>query len=154
MLENVRIVAVDDEPEIRDMLQDYLRKQGLKIETYGDGAALRAAVGDAPPDLALLDINLPDEDGLSLARWLRESSDTAIIMVTAADDTVDRIVGLEMGADDYVTKPFDLRELLARIKAVLRRRKASSRPPMSKTLHTYLKGPASAHAGSTWTRTG
>ncbi|MDJ0948581.1 MAG: response regulator [Alphaproteobacteria bacterium] len=121
MTDTPRIVVVDDEPEIRDMLGEYLTKQGYEVDLAADGPALRALVETVTPDVVLLDINLPGEDGLSLARWLREHQEIGVIMVTAAGDVVDRIVGLEIGADDYMAKPFDLREVRARIRSVLRR---------------------------------
>ena len=115
------IVVVDDEPDIRETVQDYLELHGFEVTEADGGPALRAIVEEREIDLVLLDINMPGEDGLSLARFLRENSTVAIIMLTAAGEVVDRIVGLEMGADDYMPKPVDLRELLARIKAVMRR---------------------------------
>jgi len=118
------VLVVDDDPSIREMLSDYLSSQGFKVVLAEDGAAMRAAIEDAAPDLVLLDLKLPHEDGLSLARYLREHYDVGIIMVTGAGGLVDRIVGLEVGADDYVAKPFEPRELLARIKSVLRRMQA------------------------------
>ena len=116
-----RIAVVDDEADLREMVEEYLTGQGFEVVTADGGAALRGILEDAVPDLVLLDIAMPGEDGLSVARYLREHHDVAIIMLTAASDVVDRVVGLEMGADDYVTKPFDPRELLARVKSVLRR---------------------------------
>lgn len=121
-----RILVVDDEPDLREMLEEYLGKQGYNVAGAGDGAAMRACLAEQSFNLVLLDIHLPGEDGLSLARYLREHHSVAIIMLTAADDVIDRIVGLEMGADDYLTKPFDPRELLARIKSVLRRTAAAT----------------------------
>jgi two-component system phosphate regulon response regulator OmpR len=116
------IVVVDDEPQIRDTMREYLELHGYRVSEADGGASLRALVAEGEVmDLVVLDITMPGEDGLSLARFLREHTDTAIIMATAAGEVVDRIVGLEMGADDYLAKPVDLRELLARIKAVLRR---------------------------------
>ena len=117
----IRILAVDDEPELCELLEEYLSQQGFEIATAGDGQTMKALLKDRDFDLVLLDINLPDEDGLSLARYLRQHHRLAIIMLTAASEVVDRIIGLEMGADDYISKPFDLRELHARIKSVLRR---------------------------------
>jgi two-component system phosphate regulon response regulator OmpR len=116
-----RVLVVDDDPAIREMLHEYLGANGFEVEAVGDGAAARAAVARDVPDVVLLDVGLPGEDGLSLARWLRQHHDVGIVMVTAAADVVDRVVGLEMGADDYVAKPFDPRELRARLKSVLRR---------------------------------
>ena len=116
------IVVVEDEPAQRQLLLDYLTKQGYRVTGFESGAGLRRMIERELPALVLLDVGLPGEDGFAIARWLREKSGkVCIIMVTAAGDTVDRVVGLETGADDYLTKPFDPRELLARIKSVLRR---------------------------------
>ncbi len=127
------IVIVDDEADIRDTLRDYLELKGYRVTCADGGKALRYVAERSSFDLVLLDINMPGEDGLSLARFLREQHDTGIIFLTAAGETVDRIVGLEIGADDYMAKPFDLRELHARIKAVLRRtdgsRQMAAAPP-------------------------
>jgi DNA-binding response OmpR family regulator len=116
------IVVVEDEPVQRQMLADYLARQNFRVSALGDGTALRRLVERELPALVMLDVGLPGEDGFALARWLRERSGrVGIIMVTAASDTVDRVVGLETGADDYIAKPFEPRELLARVKSVLRR---------------------------------
>lgn len=119
--EAAHIVIVDDEPGIRITLEEYLMLQGYRVTCADGGEALRRIVEEEAIDLVVLDITMPGEDGLSLARFLRETQDVGIIMLTAAGDVVDRIVGLEMGADDYLAKPVDLREFLARVKAVLRR---------------------------------
>ena len=116
-----RVLIVEDDREVREAVADYLASHGYTCAQAGDGKAMRAALAEGAPDLVLLDLRLPGEDGLSLARWLRDNHEVAIIMVTAAGDVVDRVVGLEVGADDYLGKPFDLRELLARVKSVLRR---------------------------------
>ncbi|HWJ07274.1 MAG TPA: response regulator [Steroidobacteraceae bacterium] len=116
-----RVLIVDDDAGIRTMLADYLGTHGYTVAEAGDGAAMRAQLELARPDVVLLDLRLGREDGLALARYLREHVDPGIIMVTGAGEVIDRIVGLEIGADDYVTKPFDPRELLARIKSVQRR---------------------------------
>jgi class 3 adenylate cyclase len=117
------IVVVDDETMQRRLLADYLAGQNFRVSAADGGAALRRLVEQEAPALVLLDVHLPGEDGFALARWLREKSGRiGIIMVTSAADTVDRVVGLETGADDYITKPFEPRELLARVKSVLRRR--------------------------------
>jgi DNA-binding response OmpR family regulator len=119
-----RIVVVDDDPTVREMLADYLSAKGHSVGEAGDGAALDAALAaDPPPDLVVLDLNLPGEDGLRIARRLRERLDLGIVMLTGAGDLVDRVVGLEIGADDYMAKPVALPELGARIAAVLRRRR-------------------------------
>jgi len=116
------IVAVDDEADIRASIAEYLSLHGFRVSQADGAAALRRLVakGDGV-DLVILDIRMPGEDGLSAARWLREHVKVGVIMLTASSDTVDRITGLEVGADDYVSKPFDLRELLARVRSVLRR---------------------------------
>ncbi|MEX1034733.1 MAG: response regulator [Sneathiella sp.] len=123
------IIVVDDEQEIRDTVQEYLELKGFRVTPATDGAALKEILqGDGNVSLVILDINIPGDDGLTLARYLRETSDIAIIMLTAAGEVVDRIIGLEVGADDYLTKPVDLRELFARIKSVLRRLKLAASP--------------------------
>jgi DNA-binding response OmpR family regulator len=119
------IIIVDDEADVRETFGEYLSMRGYEVSLADSGKALRDCVGRKAADLVLLDLNLPGEDGLTLARYLREETDAAIIMVTAADEAVDRVIGLELGADDYVGKPCDLRELAARVKSVLRR---SGRP--------------------------
>ena len=115
------ILVVDDEPEIAEVLRRYLTAQGYKVSTADGGAAMRRVMAEAAVDLVLLDLGLPGEDGLALMRSLREHSSVAVIVVTGRGEQVDRIVGLEVGADDYVTKPFDVRELAARVRSVLRR---------------------------------
>jgi DNA-binding response OmpR family regulator len=127
MVEQSHIIVVDDEPEIRSMLVDYLSHAGFRVRAAEGGAAMRRILAEQPADLVLLDINMPGEDGLSLARFLRANTEVGIVMLTAAGEVVDRVVGLEIGADDYIAKPVDLRELLARIRAVLRRLR--TRPP-------------------------
>lgn len=120
-MSEAHIAVVDDEPDIRETMREYLEMRGYRVSCADGGEALRAIFENDPADLVLLDLSMPGEDGLSIARYLRETHNPAIIMVTAAGEVVDRIVGLEMGADDYVPKPVDLRELFARVKAVLRR---------------------------------
>jgi two-component system OmpR family response regulator len=115
------ILVVDDDAETRNLLQEYLRKQGYRVTAAANGKALRAALDVGRPDLIVLDLMLPGEDGLQLCRDLRTRSNLPVIMLTARGEETDRIVGLEMGADDYLAKPFNPRELLARIKSVLRR---------------------------------
>jgi two-component system OmpR family response regulator len=115
------ILIVDDHREIRDLVSRALTKEGFRVSTAADGRAMRKALSDSRIDLILLDLMLPGEDGLSLCRAVRAESDIPIIMLTAKGDEVDRVIGLEMGADDYLGKPFGSRELIARIKAVLRR---------------------------------
>ncbi len=125
---STHVVVVDDEEDLREGVRDYLMEQGFAVSVADGGSGLRDLMGSRPVDLVLLDINMPGEDGLSIARYLRERGGVAIIMLTANRDTVDRVVGLEVGADDYVAKPFDLRELLARIRAVLRRSASAAAP--------------------------
>jgi DNA-binding response OmpR family regulator len=115
------IAVVDDEPDITLLLANYLKGHGFRISELHDGAALYDLMERDAPALVLLDLGLGNEDGLDVARKLRERWRCGVVIVTGRGDSVDKIVGLEIGADDYVTKPFDLRELLARIKAVLRR---------------------------------
>ena len=121
MAHPVRVIVVDDEPDLREMIAAYLGKHGFVVAGAGDARELDALLNNGAPDLVILDVNLPGEDGFAIARRLRAHSDVPIIMLTGAGDTVDRVVGLELGADDYVTKPFDPRELRARIHSVLRR---------------------------------
>ena len=125
------IVIVDDQPEICELVYNYLSGEGYRVSTANDGPSMRRIMQQYEVDLVLLDIQLPGDDGLSLARQLRAVSDIGIIILTGRGETVDRIIGLEMGADDYLPKPFHLRELLARVKSVLRR--ASARGEASKT---------------------
>jgi len=121
MQEAVRILVVDDQVEVRRFLEDYLRDKGFATVALGSGAELRSWLARQVPELVLLDVGLPGEDGLSLARHIREQYDIGIIMVSGAGETLYRVVGLEVGADDYLAKPFEPRELLARVKSVLRR---------------------------------
>jgi len=126
--ESNHILVVDDDRGLRELLQRYLTEQGFQVTTAPDGVAMAALLEDQHPDLIVLDLMLPGEDGLSLARKLRAQGDTPIIMLSARGEDVDRIVGLEVGADDYLAKPFNPRELLARIRAVLRRRRVRVAP--------------------------
>lgn len=116
-----RILVVDDDSDVRFMLHRYLGRHGFDVEVAEGGTKLRMLIDEQAFDLVVLDLNMPGEDGISLARFLRDNHPVGIIMLTAAAEVVDRIVGLEVGADDYITKPFEPRELLARIKSVLRR---------------------------------
>src|ERR687883_1476993 len=121
MSDNGHILVVDDQKEICDVVQEYLTGEGYRVSTANDGNGMRRVLGQSHVDLVILDLMLPGEDGLTLARSLRDESAVGIIILTGRGETVDRIIGLEMGADDYLPKPFHLRELLARVKSVLRR---------------------------------
>jgi two-component system phosphate regulon response regulator OmpR len=121
MSSNGCVLIVDDDAGVRNMLTEYLGENGYETMQADCGEAMREALTARVPDVALLDVRLGREDGLSLARYLRERYHIGIIMVTAAGDVVDRVVGLEVGADDYIAKPFDPRELVARLKSVMRR---------------------------------
>lgn len=114
------LLIVDDDQEIRALLSNFLTRRGYRVSLAQNGATMMQTLASARIDLVILDIMLPGEDGLSLCRRLRADGTLPIIMLTAVDEETDRIVGLEMGADDYLTKPFSARELLARIRAVLR----------------------------------
>ena len=120
------ILIVDDEPKVCDLLRVYLEQGGYGVACAGDGRTALSEAEHRHPDLVLLDLNLPGMDGLDVCRTLRKTSDVPIIMLTARDEEADRIVGLELGADDYVTKPFSPREVVARVKAVLRLRDTST----------------------------
>jgi DNA-binding response OmpR family regulator len=124
MSEAAHIVVVDDDADVRETVAEYLRRNGFAVTEADGGTALREVMTARPIDLAVLDVNMPGDDGLSLAREIRGAGNAGIIMLTANSEDLDKIVGLEVGADDYVTKPFNPRELLARIKAVLRRAKS------------------------------
>lgn len=123
-----QLLVVDDDAGIRELLSQYLVEQGFGVSAVEDGAAMDAWLAENPADLVILDLMLPGEDGLSLARRLRSDYRLPVIMVSARGEEIDRIVGLEVGADDYLAKPFNLRELLARIRAVLRRMSPTSDP--------------------------
>ena len=117
-----RVLVVDDEPHIRTVLRGYLEADGFAVTDAADGEAALAALRGDPPDLVLLDVMLPGIDGLEVLRQLRTFTDAYVILITAKAEEVDKLVGLGVGADDYVTKPFSPREVTARVKAVLRRR--------------------------------
>jgi DNA-binding response OmpR family regulator len=122
------ILVVDDEPKIVQLARDYLEHAGFGVVTARDGREALQAVRQHRPDLVVLDLGLPEVDGLDVTRTIRRDSNLPIVMLTARDDEVDKLLGLELGADDYLTKPFSPRELVARVKAVLRRADATSAP--------------------------
>ncbi len=121
---SARILVVDDDPALRTLLTDYLAASGFVVDTAGDGVEMHERLAVAVPDAIVLDLMMPGEDGLSLARGLRKTSDIPILMLSARGEEIDRVVGLEVGADDYLSKPFSPRELLARLRALLRRTRA------------------------------
>jgi len=116
-----RILVVDDDPALRELLSAYLTDTGFQVDLAADGVAMRRAMELAMPDVIVLDLMLPGEDGLALTRELRSRSDLPVLMLSARGEEIDRVVGLEMGADDYLAKPFSPRELLARLRALIRR---------------------------------
>ena len=124
------VLVVDDEPIVRDVVTRYLARDGHRIVEAGDGDEARSLIEREAPNLVVLDVMLPGKtDGLALCRWIRSTSDLAVILLTARGEETDRIVGLELGADDYVTKPFSPRELATRVRAVLRRAQPATPPP-------------------------
>jgi two-component system OmpR family response regulator len=131
------ILIVDDHRDMRDLVSRALTKDGFRVSTAADGRAMRKALADSRIDLILLDLMLPGEDGLSLCRTVRAESKIPIIMLTAKGDEVDRVIGLEMGADDYLPKPFGSRELIARVKAVLRRSQDKTEPMSDRRAKRY-----------------
>ena len=128
-MKNDLILIVDDEPKIVKLARDYLERGGFSVTTAADGAAALAIARADKPDLVVLDLNLPGMDGLDVCRRLRRDSDVPIIMLTARLDETDRLIGLELGADDYIVKPFSPRELVARVRAVLRRAQGGVHQP-------------------------
>lgn len=121
MSQSQHIIIVDDEAPAREMVGDYLKMHGFAVTLCDGGKSLRAAIESGSPDLVVLDLNMPEEDGLSIIRDLKSRTNVPVIMLTATASPIDRVVGLELGADDYVAKPCELRELMARIRSVLRR---------------------------------
>ena len=137
MTDAAHILVVDDDREIRTLLREFLEKNGLKATAVADGAEARRALAREHVDLVVLDLMLPHESGLTICRELRASSDIPVIMLTALGEEVDRVVGLEVGADDYVAKPFSPRELLGRIRAVLRRTSLAAKTPQATGARAY-----------------
>src|SRR5580698_451372 len=129
-----RILLVEDDSRLAEMLSEYLGQAGFRIDVAALGAAALKQLAEAEHDAVVLDLMLPDMDGLDVCRQLRTTSDTPVLMLTGRGDAIDRIVGLEIGADDYVPKPFEPRELLARLRAILRRR-VSGKPVAERPLH-------------------
>jgi DNA-binding response OmpR family regulator len=134
---DTRIMVVDDDPGMRTLLEAYLGDSGFAVLTAGDGAEMWQVLESGMPDAIVLDLMMPGEDGLSLARRLRSESNVPILMLSARGEEVDRVVGLEMGADDYLAKPFSPRELLARLRALLRRSQAQAEPEAQAALPAF-----------------
>jgi DNA-binding response OmpR family regulator len=141
------LLIVEDDPDIVDLIRRYFGAQGFKVTHAADGNAMRAVIEAQDVDVVLLDLGLPGEDGFTLTRYLRERWKGALIIVTGRGDSIDRVVGLELGADDYVTKPFDLRELLARVRSVLRRA-SDARPAAEEAGETVRFGGFRLNLGS------
>ncbi len=131
------VLVVDDDPTIRDLVSDYLGQHELRVSAVGDGHAMQALLGAEVVDLIVLDLKLKGEDGMGLARRLRDESAIPIVMLTGRAEEADRVMGLELGADDYLTKPFSPRELLARIRSILRRRRAEVRQGKPEGIRAY-----------------
>ena len=143
---------VDDEAPAREMVGDYLKLHGFDVTLCDGGASLREAIARQAPDLIMLDLNMPEEDGLSIVRALKQHGSVPIIMLTATASPIDRVVGLELGADDYLAKPCELRELLARVRSVLRRSVAAPPTAAVAPRPAAARRSASAPSGSTSTR--
>jgi two-component system phosphate regulon response regulator OmpR len=131
-----RILVVDDDPDLRDLLATYLGSNGFTVTSAKDGRAMWAALEDGMPDAIVLDLMMPGEDGLALTRALRVKSSVPILMLSARGEELDRVIGLEVGADDYLAKPFGPRELLARLRALLRRGQTPATTPTAPTTQT------------------
>jgi DNA-binding response OmpR family regulator len=132
-MDTIKILVVEDEPSIAEVVGLYLQRAGYQVQTASDGKTAMSVLEKNIPDLVVLDLMLPEMDGLSLTRWLRERSEVPIIMLTARREEIDRITGLEMGADDYVVKPFSPQELVSRVRAVMRRTKREGSPAASES---------------------
>src|SRR5262249_39102061 len=154
MTQAPHIVVVDDEPPAREMVGDYLRMHGFAVSLCDGGESLRRTIAQQVPDLIVLDLNMPEEDGLSIIRDLKQRSSVPIIMLTATASAIDRVVGLELGADDSLAKPCELRELLARIRVVLRRSQPSAQPIAAPASTPAARPPAAPNAqvrfGTKW----
>jgi two-component system, OmpR family, response regulator len=152
MVQAQHIVVVDDEQPAREMVGDYLRMHGFTVSLCDGGASLRTTIAQQVPDLIVLDLNMPAEDGLSIIRDLKQRSSVPIIMLTATASAIDRVVGLELGADDYLAKPCELRELLARIRVVLRRSAPTQQPAAAPTSPAAAPAPDRARVrfGTKW----
>src|SRR5215207_11525843 len=139
MSQSQHIFVVDDEAAAQDMIGDDLKMHGFAVTLCDGGTSLRQAFDRQKPDLIILDLNMPEEDGLSIIRSLKQTSRVPIIMLTATASPIDRVVGLELGADDYLAKPCELRELLARIRSVLRRKSMAPAEPTGRPEHKPIR---------------
>jgi DNA-binding response OmpR family regulator len=139
MTQTQHIVVVDDEAPAREMVGEYLRLHGFEVTLCDGGKSLRQCIAKQVPDLIVLDLNMPEEDGLSIVRAVKQKTNVPIIMLTATASAIDRVVGLELGADDYLAKPCELRELLARIRSVLRRIATMPMTPSSRSQGTPIR---------------
>jgi DNA-binding response OmpR family regulator len=146
MLTMTTVLVVDDEPLVRDVVVRYLQREGFDTLEAGDGDTARTLVASGDPQLVVLDLMLPGTDGLALCRWIRAHGDLPVIMLTARGEPADRIVGLEVGADDYVSKPFSARELVMRVKAVLRRTQQAGAPQEVLSFDGLVLDPAAREA--------
>ena len=145
------VLIVEDEAEIADVLRQYLERDGYRVAVCGDGAQAVAECGRLRPDLVLLDLMLPGADGYDVCRRIRAQGGTPVIMLTARDEEQDKLVGLELGADDYITKPFSPREVVARVRAVLRRARNGDAPPPVVRVHDleiYVQGHRARRGGT------
>lgn len=152
MSQNPHIIVVDDEAPAREMVGDYLKMHGFAITLCDGGKSLREAIETSAPDLVVLDLNMPEEDGLSIIRDLKSRMNVPVIMLTATASPIDRVVGLELGADDYIAKPCELRELMARIRSVLRRTapKAPAATPAEGASSKAARGEQLVRFGTKW----
>jgi two-component system OmpR family response regulator len=149
MSQTQHIAVVDDEQPAREMVGDYLRMHGFSVALCDGGVSLRKTIAEQMPDLIVLDLNMPEEDGLSIIRDLKQRTGVPIIMLTATASAIDRVVGLELGADDYLAKPCELRELLARIRSVLRRSAAGQQQPAARPAAPE-RAPTLVRFGTKW----
>jgi DNA-binding response OmpR family regulator len=150
MTQSPHIIIVDDEAPAREMVGDYLKMHGFSVTLCDGGTSLRDAIETGMPDLVVLDLNMPEEDGLSIIRDLKSSSNVPVIMLTATASPIDRVVGLELGADDYIAKPCELRELMARIRSVLRRSGPAKPPPTPQGASEKLGKDQLVRFGTKW----
>lgn len=148
--EEAHIVVVDDDPEILDVVGEYLGEEGYRVSTVTSGADMRRILKEGPVDLVILDVRLAGENGFDLAQEIRQENDAGIIMLSRKDDVVDRVAGLEVGADDYIAKPFHLREVLARTRSVLRRRESGARESGAGTPETPTERSGNRYLFGRW----